>query len=126
MPGGAGPRNLLVTVGDRTGFPTAAHLASYAGLAPTTKFSTEHCGPCPVQTQGKRPGIVWTIPYGPAFSGGTRYPGGPGHGRGTRLWPGPEAADNPGAGGRFGPWPARRHGRLCANRVRVKSRILVS
>jgi len=30
---------LLVTVGDGTGFPTAAHLASYAGLAPTTKSS---------------------------------------------------------------------------------------
>ncbi|MFB6785076.1 IS110 family transposase [Streptomyces olivaceus] len=30
---------LLVTVGDGTGFPTAAHLASYAGLAPTTKQS---------------------------------------------------------------------------------------
>jgi transposase len=28
---------LLVTVGDATSFPTAAHLASYAGLAPTTK-----------------------------------------------------------------------------------------
>ncbi len=27
---------LLVTVGDGTSFPTAAHLASYAGLAPTT------------------------------------------------------------------------------------------
>ncbi|MFF3499732.1 transposase [Streptomyces sp. NPDC003247] len=27
---------LLVTVGDGTGFPTAAHLASYAGLAPAT------------------------------------------------------------------------------------------
>ncbi|MFF1269389.1 IS110 family transposase [Streptomyces anulatus] len=30
---------LLVTVGDGTGFPSAAHLASYAGLAPTTKSS---------------------------------------------------------------------------------------
>jgi transposase len=30
---------LLVTVGDGTGFPAAAHLASYAGLAPTTKSS---------------------------------------------------------------------------------------
>ncbi|MEU5201059.1 transposase, partial [Streptomyces scabiei] len=30
---------LLVTVGDGTGFPTAAHLASYAGLAPTTRSS---------------------------------------------------------------------------------------
>nr|WP_168723193.1 IS110 family transposase [Streptomyces sp. SAT1]ANO42778.1 transposase [Streptomyces sp. SAT1] len=30
---------LLVTVGDATSFPTAAHLASYAGLAPTTKSS---------------------------------------------------------------------------------------
>jgi transposase len=30
---------LLVTVGDGTSFPTAAHLASYAGLAPTTKSS---------------------------------------------------------------------------------------
>ncbi|MEU0950725.1 IS110 family transposase [Streptomyces canus] len=30
---------LLVTVGDCTSFPTAAHLASYAGLAPTTKSS---------------------------------------------------------------------------------------
>lgn len=30
---------LLVTVGDGTGFPTAGHLASYAGLAPTTKSS---------------------------------------------------------------------------------------
>lgn len=30
---------LLVTVGDGTGFPTAAHLASYAGLAPATKSS---------------------------------------------------------------------------------------
>ncbi|WP_103504095.1 MULTISPECIES: IS110 family transposase [unclassified Streptomyces] len=29
----------LVTVGDGTSFPTAAHLASYAGLAPTTKSS---------------------------------------------------------------------------------------
>ncbi|MEU7237933.1 IS110 family transposase [Streptomyces chrestomyceticus] len=29
----------LVTVGDGTGFPTAAHLASYAGLAPTTRQS---------------------------------------------------------------------------------------
>lgn len=28
---------LLVTVGDGTNFLTAAHLASYAGLAPTTK-----------------------------------------------------------------------------------------
>jgi transposase len=30
---------LLVAVGDATSFPTAAHLASYAGLAPTTKSS---------------------------------------------------------------------------------------
>jgi len=30
---------LLVTVGDGTNFPTAAHLASYAGLAPATKSS---------------------------------------------------------------------------------------
>jgi transposase len=30
---------LLVTVGDSSSFPTAAHLASYAGLAPTTKSS---------------------------------------------------------------------------------------
>lgn len=30
---------LLVTVGDGTSFSTAAHLASYAGLAPTTKSS---------------------------------------------------------------------------------------
>ncbi len=30
---------LLVTVGDGASFPTAAHLASYAGLAPTTKSS---------------------------------------------------------------------------------------
>ncbi len=30
---------LLVTVGDGTGFPSAAHLAAYAGLAPTTKSS---------------------------------------------------------------------------------------
>lgn len=30
---------LLVTVGDGTSFPTAAHLASYTGLAPTTKSS---------------------------------------------------------------------------------------
>uniref|UniRef100_UPI0026180F81 IS110 family transposase n=1 Tax=uncultured Streptomyces sp. TaxID=174707 RepID=UPI0026180F81 len=30
---------LLTTVGDGTNFPTAAHLASYAGLAPTTKSS---------------------------------------------------------------------------------------
>lgn len=30
---------LLVTVGDGTSFPTAAHLASYAGLAPATKQS---------------------------------------------------------------------------------------
>ncbi len=30
---------LLVTVGDGTSFPTAAHLASCAGLAPTTKSS---------------------------------------------------------------------------------------
>ncbi len=30
---------LLVTAGDGTNFPTAAHLASYAGLAPTTKSS---------------------------------------------------------------------------------------
>lgn len=30
---------LLVTVGDGTSFPTAAHLTSYAGLAPTTKSS---------------------------------------------------------------------------------------
>ncbi|MFJ4866871.1 IS110 family transposase [Streptomyces sp. NPDC088748] len=30
---------LLVTVGDGTGFPNAAHLASYAGLAPTTRTS---------------------------------------------------------------------------------------
>lgn len=30
---------LLVTIGDGTSFPTAAHLASYAGLAPTTKSS---------------------------------------------------------------------------------------
>ncbi|MEI5031853.1 IS110 family transposase [Streptomyces sp. S1A(2023)] len=30
---------LLVTVGDGSGFPSAAHLASYAGLAPTTKSS---------------------------------------------------------------------------------------
>src|SRR5690606_34790714 len=28
---------LLVTVGDGTSFPTAAHLVSYAGLAPITK-----------------------------------------------------------------------------------------
>lgn len=41
MPG-AGVRTaavLLTTVGDGTSFPTAAHLASYAGLAPTTKSS---------------------------------------------------------------------------------------
>ncbi|WP_432101020.1 IS110 family transposase [Streptomyces sp. WAC 04229] len=30
---------LLVTIGDATSFPTAAHLVSYAGLAPTTKSS---------------------------------------------------------------------------------------
>ncbi|MEU4134428.1 IS110 family transposase [Streptomyces wuyuanensis] len=30
---------LLVTVGDGTSFPTAAHLASYSGLAPATKSS---------------------------------------------------------------------------------------
>lgn len=30
---------LLVTVGDGTGFPSAAHLAAYAGFAPTTKSS---------------------------------------------------------------------------------------
>ncbi|MFG2919527.1 IS110 family transposase [Kitasatospora sp. NPDC048298] len=30
---------LLVTVGDGTSFPTAAHLASYAGLAPATRSS---------------------------------------------------------------------------------------
>lgn len=30
---------LLVTVGDGTSFPTTAHLASYAGLAPTTRSS---------------------------------------------------------------------------------------
>ncbi|MFD8614360.1 IS110 family transposase [Streptomyces sp. NPDC059631] len=30
---------LLLTVGDGTSFPTAAHLASYAGLAPATKSS---------------------------------------------------------------------------------------
>jgi transposase len=30
---------VLVTVGDGTSFPVAAHLASYAGLAPTTKSS---------------------------------------------------------------------------------------
>ncbi|MDT0461387.1 transposase, partial [Streptomyces sp. DSM 41527] len=30
---------LLVTVGDGTGFPLAAPLASYAGLAPTPKSS---------------------------------------------------------------------------------------
>lgn len=30
---------VLVTVGDGTSFPTAAHLASYVGLAPTTKSS---------------------------------------------------------------------------------------
>jgi transposase len=30
---------LLVTVGDGSSFPSAAHLASYAGLAPTTKSS---------------------------------------------------------------------------------------
>ncbi|MFJ4942224.1 IS110 family transposase [Streptomyces albidoflavus] len=30
---------LLTTVGDGTSFPTAAHLASYAGLAPTTRQS---------------------------------------------------------------------------------------
>ncbi len=30
---------LLITVGDGTSFPTAAHLASYAGLTPTTKQS---------------------------------------------------------------------------------------
>lgn len=30
---------MLVTIGDATSFPTAAHLASYAGLAPTTKSS---------------------------------------------------------------------------------------
>ncbi|GAA2960714.1 hypothetical protein GCM10010518_54470 [Kitasatospora cinereorecta] len=30
---------LLTTVGDGTSFPTAGHLASYAGLAPTTKSS---------------------------------------------------------------------------------------
>ncbi|MGW8480701.1 IS110 family transposase [Streptomyces sp. NPDC055898] len=30
---------LLVTVGDGTSFPSAAHLASYTGLAPTTKSS---------------------------------------------------------------------------------------
>ena len=30
---------LLVTVGDGSSFPSAAHLASYAGLAPATKSS---------------------------------------------------------------------------------------
>ncbi len=30
---------LLTTIGDGTDFPTAAHLASYADLAPTTKLS---------------------------------------------------------------------------------------
>ncbi|MER7415162.1 IS110 family RNA-guided transposase [Streptomyces cacaoi] len=30
---------MLVTIGDATSFPTAAHLASYAGLAPATKSS---------------------------------------------------------------------------------------
>lgn len=41
MPGGTvwTTATLLVTVGDGTSFPTAAHLASYAGLAPTTKSS---------------------------------------------------------------------------------------
>ena len=41
MPGGAvrTAATVLVTVGDGTSFPTAAHLASYAGLAPTTKSS---------------------------------------------------------------------------------------
>ncbi len=29
----------LITIGDGTSFPTAAHLSSYVGLAPTTKFS---------------------------------------------------------------------------------------
>jgi transposase len=28
---------LLTTVGDGSSFPSAAHLASYAGLAPTTR-----------------------------------------------------------------------------------------
>jgi len=41
MPGGAvrTAATLLVTVGDGTSFPTVAHLASYAGLAPTTRSS---------------------------------------------------------------------------------------
>ena len=41
MPG-VGPRTaieLLRTVGDGSGFPSAAHIASYAGLAPTTRQS---------------------------------------------------------------------------------------
>ncbi len=42
-PVGAGERGtaavLLVTVGDGSSFPSAAHLASYSGLAPTTKSS---------------------------------------------------------------------------------------
>ncbi|MEU3260318.1 IS110 family transposase [Streptomyces albidoflavus] len=39
MPGVRTAAVLLTTVGDGTSFPTAAHLASYAGLAPTTRQS---------------------------------------------------------------------------------------
>ncbi|MEU9015596.1 IS110 family transposase [Streptomyces sp. NPDC048479] len=40
---------LLVTIGDDSSFPTAAHLASYAGLAPATKSSGSsiHSEPAP-------------------------------------------------------------------------------
>jgi hypothetical protein len=45
---------LLVTVGDGTSFPTAAHLASYAGLAPTTK-SSGNLDPRRTCTQRRQP-----------------------------------------------------------------------
>ncbi|MFF3305483.1 transposase, partial [Streptomyces sp. NPDC002908] len=53
---------LLTTVGDGTSFPTAAHLASYAGLAPTTKSSgtsihDEHS--LPASGQGVPLNAVW-------------------------------------------------------------------
>jgi transposase len=61
---------LLVTVGDGTSFPTAAHLASYAGLAPTTKSSGpsihgEHA-PRGGNRQLKRAMFLSAAPHDPA------------------------------------------------------------
>lgn len=51
---GADRAVLLVTVGGGTSFPTAAHLASYASLAPTTK-AVGHIDPRRTRAQKRQP-----------------------------------------------------------------------